>query len=139
MINYMNLIAWVFVASGQVTSVLSGEEILNVCMDGKHHKATPGPEAELFGTCSPWKDRSCCTNETAFLSHQDGEEGAYGFNYDHCGQKMSDKCRQRFNEDNCFYECSPNMGPWIVDVQSSYRNQKFEDVPLCMSECVDWW
>ncbi|XP_078485090.1 folate receptor gamma-like [Ciona intestinalis] len=132
------LVLLVHVLSHCIFSVHCGEEILSICMDGKHHKESPGPEAELFDTCSPWKTRSCCTNETAFLTHQDGENGAYNFNYNHCGV-MSEKCRRHFNEDSCFYECSPNMGPWIVDVESSYRNQKFEDVPLCRSECDDWW
>jgi len=38
----------------------------------------------------------------------------YGFNYNHCGpgKEMSDRCRKHFVQDLCFYECSPNVGPW---------------------------
>lgn len=65
--------------------------------------------------CTPWKKRSCCTHDTTRNAHH---SGLYNFNYDHCSQKknMSEECRRHFRQDLCFYECSPNIGPWIVQV-----------------------
>ena len=65
--------------------------------------------------CTPWKRRSCCTHNTTKNAHH---SGLYNFNYDHCSQKknMSEECKRHFLQDLCFYECSPNIGPWTVRV-----------------------
>jgi folate receptor len=42
----------------------------------------------------------------------------YGFNYNHCG-KMSEKCRIRFLQELCMYECDPYLEKWIVAVNFS--------------------
>ena len=64
--------------------------------------------------CSPWANRSCCTHGTTKDIHGESQP----FDFDHCIGKapMSEKCRRHFNQDYCFYECSPNVGPWIVGV-----------------------
>jgi folate receptor len=48
----------------------------------------------------------------------------HGFNYDHCG-KLSDKCRTRFLQDLCLYECDPYLSQWIVPekVQKKISNK----------------
>ncbi|CAK8680416.1 unnamed protein product [Clavelina lepadiformis] len=119
-------------------AVLADEEVLNMCLDAKYHKSEPGPENGLFAECSPWKDRSCCTNETAYWSHQSGPGALYDFNYNHCGT-LSEKCRRHFNHNNCFYECSPNVGAWIVEEPISHRNERFKNVPICESSCTAWY
>lgn len=113
----------------------------NICLDSDHHKEQPGPEAELFNVCSPWKGRSCCTKNTSYEAHTEGDDNTYGFVFSHCSskQQMSDKCKRHFIEDNCFYECSPNVGPWIVNEGNSYRDQRYRDVPLCSNTCLSWW
>ncbi|CAK8683590.1 unnamed protein product [Clavelina lepadiformis] len=111
-------------------------QVLDVCLDSKHHKHAPGPEDTLF-KCDSWKNHSCCTNYTAAKISQD-KSLLYGFNYSHCGN-MSQKCLNRFFDNHCFYECSPNVGPWIQSVNSSYRNERFKNVPLCRSQCSAWW
>jgi len=116
--------------------------VCNTCIDSGHHKSEPGPENSLFDVCSPWSGRSCCTTNTSYEAHQQGGDNTYGFNYDHCAdayRPMSERCRRHFVEDNCFYECSPNIGPWIVNEGNSYRNQRYKNVPLCLSECNAWW
>ena len=66
--------------------------------------------------CSPWKDHSCCTKEITDQLH--ANQTWYKMDYNHCpSQPMSDKCRSRFTQDLCFYECSPNVGPWLVKVR----------------------
>jgi len=69
----------------------------------------------LMFQCTPWKRRSCCTHNTTTNAHH---SGLYNFNYDHCSHKknMSEECRRHFIQDLCFYECSPNIGPWTVRV-----------------------
>ena len=65
--------------------------------------------------CTPWKDRSCCTKEITESLHINATW--YNFNWNHCPQPLSPKCKGRFQQDLCFYECSPNVGPWLVKVR----------------------
>lgn len=39
----------------------------------------------------------------------------YNFSLVHCGLMMPG-CQQHFLQAICFYECSPNLGPWIRQV-----------------------
>ncbi|CAH2225923.1 folate receptor beta [Pelobates cultripes] len=52
---------------------------------------------------------------------------------------MSPECKKHFIQDTCFYECSPNLGPWIQAVDSSWRKERILDVPLCQEDCEDWY
>lgn len=36
----------------------------------------------------------------------------YNFSLGHCGLMMPD-CQKHFVQAVCFYECSPNLGPWL--------------------------
>lgn len=114
------------------------DKLLNWCLDSKYHKREPGPEGELFKQCSPWKDRSCCTYNTTYTAHQ---SKMYNFNYDHCSDKknMSQTCRTHFIQELCFFECSPNIGPWVAKVTMKTRKERFYQVPLCRSDCETWF
>ncbi|XP_050686984.1 folate receptor gamma-like isoform X2 [Eriocheir sinensis] len=113
------------------------EELLNWCIKSDHHKARPGPESNLYKQCQPWKNRSCCTEELTRDIHHDNP---YNFNMNHCpGKTLSDKCRKRFIQDHCFYECSPNIGPWVVAENRSWRKERYYKVPLCASDCDVWF
>lgn len=114
----------------------SDKQVLNICMDGKHHLREPTDE-ELYGLCKPWGSNSCCTNDTAFHGQQPLSL-LYNLNLNHCGN-LSRKCLRRFYINHCFYECTSNVGPWLKPVKSSIRNQRFYHVPLCKSDCDLWW
>ena len=63
--------------------------------------------------CSPWAKRSCCTEATA---QGIGFDRAWlNFDWHHCGS-LSPECTQHFIKDLCFYECSPNVGPYLQPV-----------------------
>ncbi|XP_071453822.1 folate receptor beta-like isoform X2 [Hetaerina americana] len=114
-------------------------KMLNSCLDGMHHKTEPGPEGDLYKQCYPWRDRSCCKYNTTEAAHH---AGLYGFKLDHCtdSAKMSTDCRRHFVQDLCFYECSPNIGPWIVkDSGMKIRKERYFEVPLCQSDCEAWF
>ncbi|NXK69040.1 FOLR1 protein, partial [Sylvietta virens] len=113
------------------------EALLDVCMEGKHHKGRPGPEGRLYQQCSPWKDNACCTANTSSEAHKD-QSSLYNFNWNHCGV-MPAQCKRHFIQDMCFHECSPNLGPWIVQAESSWRRQRMLHVPLCREDCEQWW
>ncbi|XP_004683747.1 PREDICTED: folate receptor alpha [Condylura cristata] len=112
-------------------------DLLNVCMDAKHHKEKPGPEDKLHEQCSPWKDNACCSFNTSQEAHKDISY-LYNFNWDHCG-KMAPECKKHFIQDTCLYECSPNLGPWIHQVDQSWRKERILNVPLCKEDCEEWW
>lgn len=65
--------------------------------------------------CTPWKSRSCCTHNVSRKVHTGS---LYGFDWNHCSvvKNMSPKCQRHFIQDLCFYECEPNVGPWVVKV-----------------------
>uniref|UniRef100_A0A8C5P2B4 IZUMO1 receptor, JUNO n=1 Tax=Jaculus jaculus TaxID=51337 RepID=A0A8C5P2B4_JACJA len=93
----------------------AGDKPLNVCMSTKHHKAEPGPEEKLYVECSPWKDNACCTASTSWEAHLTVSP-LYNFSLIHCGL-LTPACHQHFIQAICFYECSPNLGPWIQPVR----------------------
>ena len=64
--------------------------------------------------CIPWKKNACCSAKVSQELHRD-TSSLYNFNWDHCG-KMEPACKRHFIQDNCLYECSPNLGPWIQEV-----------------------
>ncbi|XP_031456981.1 folate receptor alpha-like [Phasianus colchicus] len=116
---------------------LAQESLLNICMDAQHHKSSPGPEGLLYGQCALWKDNACCTANTSMEAHRD-QSYLYGFNWDHCGA-MAQRCKRHFIQDTCLYECSPNLGPWIDQSDSSWRRERILNVPLCREDCEQWW
>ncbi|KAF0289787.1 Folate receptor alpha [Amphibalanus amphitrite] len=129
------LLACVASARGQLTDNI--DDMLNWCLDGKHHKSRPGPEDKLHRFCSPWRERACCTANISRALHT---SSLHGFTYDHCpGRTMSAECRWYFQRDHCFYECSPNIGPWVTKVDMKIRNERFVDVPLCATHCTMWF
>nr|XP_008515823.1 PREDICTED: folate receptor alpha isoform X1 [Equus przewalskii]XP_008515824.1 PREDICTED: folate receptor alpha isoform X1 [Equus przewalskii]XP_008515825.1 PREDICTED: folate receptor alpha isoform X1 [Equus przewalskii]XP_023501582.1 folate receptor alpha isoform X1 [Equus caballus]XP_023501583.1 folate receptor alpha isoform X1 [Equus caballus]XP_023501584.1 folate receptor alpha isoform X1 [Equus caballus]XP_023501586.1 folate receptor alpha isoform X1 [Equus caballus] len=148
------LLVWV----AALRAALPRTDLLNVCMDAKHHKQKPGPEDTLHEQqlpcekcsslclqslekcllrCSPWKENSCCFLNTSQEAHKDISY-LYGFNWDHCGT-MEAVCKRHFIQDTCLYECSPNLGPWIQQVDQSWRKERILDVPLCKEDCQRWW
>ncbi|XP_041358180.1 folate receptor gamma-like isoform X2 [Gigantopelta aegis] len=86
--------------------------------------------------CAPWKNRSCCTRATSESIHL--SDTWLNFNWNHCGW-LSARCREQFIRDLCFYECSPNLGPWLVKVNMKIRSETQRNVPLCQSGCTNWW
>lgn len=62
---------------------------------------------------------------------------------DHCeaqtNTRMSDECRRHFMQDLCFYECEPNVKPWVVKVNRTFAKERIFKVPLCASDCESWW
>ncbi|KAF6333243.1 IZUMO1 receptor, JUNO [Rhinolophus ferrumequinum] len=129
---------------GTVTPIWAGDELLSVCMRAKHHKREPSPEDQLYEECMPWKDNACCTFNTSWEAHLDVSL-LYSFSLLHCGLMMPD-CQKHFIQAVCFYECSPNLGPWIQQVvrlswEVGLRGQeeRILDAPLCREDCEQWW
>jgi len=108
------------------------------CMKSKHHKGRPGKEDSLHDQCKGWEQYSCCTKESTIGAHN--EINHYNFNYNHCpGHKMSDKCREHFTQDLCFFDCDPYLKPWIVRVNRTFATERVFKVPICADECIPWW
>ncbi|XP_055338689.1 folate receptor beta-like [Paramacrobiotus metropolitanus] len=114
------------------------------CINARYQKTKPGPE-NLNGTvCSAWSGNSCCNATVAAsitnLSNNDSLTWL-NFRWDHCDKPLSAKCRSFFVQDLCFYECSPNMGPWIITdpKRRKSRVERFLDVPLCQTQCDQWY
>ncbi|PIK49839.1 putative folate receptor gamma [Apostichopus japonicus] len=113
------------------------DKYLNRCMAGISHKDFPGPEPNLHDQCAPWADRACCDPVTTFQFHT--HETWYNFDWNHCEKELSASCQRWMVQDLCFYECSPNVAPWLVEHRISIRDERFVGVPLCKSECDLWF
>ena len=122
----------------------TGDEYLNRCMSSKHHKKEPSTEVGVMKEhCKMHQSKSCCTWDTTEKIHtHEIYEGLFKMIIDQCPniKNMSTTCRSRFQRDFCFYQCSPNLGPWIIPVanKKSYNESIFR-VPLCASECDGWY
>ncbi|KAM6946389.1 folate receptor [Aplochiton taeniatus] len=113
------------------------QDKLNMCMNAKHQKEEPGPEGQLYLQCAPWRENACCKANTTEEAHADNSY-LYNFNWNHCGT-MSAACKKHFVQDTCFYECSPHLGPWIQQVDQTWRKERMVDVPICKEDCESWW
>jgi len=136
----MVLIQYLLILSFQVIigTIGQNDESIEHCIDAKYHKKRPAKEDSLHQQCEPWKQYSCCTEETAITAHE--MTNHYKFNYNHCPQKpMSDKCRKHFIQDLCFYECEPFVKPWVKKVNRSFARERIFKVPICSSDCDLWW
>ncbi|TPP66638.1 Folate receptor alpha [Fasciola gigantica] len=114
----------------------SVESYTNLCPLGPHHKNEPSAEPGLVDICHEWAERSCCTADTLKKS-QTGL--IYNFDHSHCNRTMSEKCEAMFLRDLCFYQCSPNLGPWIIRSERKVGTERMYAAPLCMSDCNEWW
>ncbi|CAH1776898.1 unnamed protein product [Owenia fusiformis] len=133
------LICFSTVTANRLSLLKNVDDFMNTCMDGQNHKLQPGPEELQFQTCFPWKDRACCSKDVTAEFQSPGVTKWLGFEWNHCGG-MTEKCRKHFIQDLCFYECSPNVGPWLVkDSDREWRKERMFEVPLCESECLTWW
>ncbi|KAM4702277.1 folate receptor alpha-like isoform 1-T2 [Discoglossus pictus] len=131
------MLRWCILALCALLAACANVNYMDICMDGKHQKTNPGPEDALHGQCTPWKVKSCCTANTSMGAHDD-QSYLYNFNWDHCGS-MTPQCKKHFIQDTCFYECSPNLGPWIQAVDSTWRKERILDAPLCKEDCETWY
>uniref|UniRef100_A0A8C4PN80 IZUMO1 receptor, JUNO n=1 Tax=Equus asinus asinus TaxID=83772 RepID=A0A8C4PN80_EQUAS len=120
-----------------VMPIWAGDKLLNVCMNTQHHKREPGPEDKLHKECIPWKDSACCTANTSWKAHLNVSL-LYNFSLVHCGLMMPG-CQRHFIQAVCFYECSPNLGPWIQQVGRWGQEERILDAPLCREDCEQWW
>ncbi|CAK6442804.1 unnamed protein product [Pipistrellus nathusii] len=111
-------------------------ELLNVCRNAKRHKEKPGWEDKLHEQCSPWKN--ACSSVNTSQEAPKKVSYPYRFTWDHCGP-MKPACKRHFTQDTCLHECSPNLGPWIQEVNQSWRKEQILNVPLCKEDCEVWW
>ncbi|KAI1293651.1 Folate receptor alpha [Halotydeus destructor] len=116
-------------------------ELLNWCLDSKHHKKQAGSEPLLTGECRPWRAHSCCSKDIADAAHF--AVNHYKFDVNHCahrtGRNMSASCRRFFTRDTCFFDCEPSLGPWVVKTNRTFARERMMNVPLCASECDSWY
>lgn len=131
------MLRWVVLTACVLAADRAASQYIDVCMDGKHQKTMPGPEDSLHVQCAPWKEKSCCTADVSEAAHKD-QSYLYNFDWNHCGA-MSPACKRHFIQDTCFYECSPNLGPWIQPADNSWRKERILDVPLCNEDCEAWY
>jgi hypothetical protein len=110
------------------------------CLESKTHKPKPTEESILYGEvtssiffqenqkiikrifnkisfcfkCKPWKNMACCNKTTSETIHLANTTWS-NFNYDHC-YRMSNRCKRRFLQELCFYECDPYLHRYVVGV-----------------------
>ncbi|KAI8498359.1 hypothetical protein Bbelb_235610 [Branchiostoma belcheri] len=92
----------------------------SVCHLRYLHKDTPGPEPDTFSECHPWKDHSCCTEDTVSSVQKLKESYGPEWHWDRCGP-LTPACERFFVQEACFYECEPNAGLFRKYPDSDYN------------------
>jgi len=126
----------------------------DTCHLDNFHKDAPGPEPDNFTACFPYKNDACC--EEKKVSSRDVMNEGYGkeWHWDRCGP-MSLECDQFFVQEQCFYECDPNLGlyrkfhssalplrPGTELHNASNENHnvwQIHAMPIKASYCDAWW
>lgn len=102
------------------------------CPIGQYTKATPSAESGMKA-CKEYSCDSCCSaNLTAQLA-QLPLQVVGGLNYSQCGGGLSAICSQYMSYIQCFYQCSPNLYPWLG------KDGRMYNLPLCGSFCDEWF
>ncbi|XP_013385040.1 folate receptor alpha-like [Lingula anatina] len=137
------IVCLAFLVLGQFVETearLSAEDYLNMCirLPNEYSKARPSPEPDV--ECIRYRDESCCKPNmtTSFLEdHQWMNMTDYG----HCPQKprLSPECERLTHDEMCFFACSPNSGPWIVRGKEYPYSDRYNQLPVCASQCDKWW
>jgi len=81
----------------------------DTCHLDMFHKDAPGPEPENFTACFPYKNQACCAQEKVATRDKMNEGYGKEWHWDRCGP-LSAECDQFFVQEQCFYECDPNLG-----------------------------
>merc|ERR1712146_554705 len=137
---------------GAITSTLNASDPslfqgydTNSCHLDYYHKASPSEEDDNFTECHPWKQSSCCYQQT--VSDVDTINEAYGaeYHWDRCGP-LSQACERFFVQEACFYECSPNIGLFrkyhpntFNSSNDSHNAWEVEGMPIKASYCNAWF
>ncbi|KAK3596055.1 hypothetical protein CHS0354_032584 [Potamilus streckersoni] len=103
------------------------------CIDGPWHKPRPSPEGKDYVECLAWKHNTCCYANLTRELLENEVLGLYNWTYDVCGN-ISDQCRRYILQEECFYQCEPNVVKWIAP-----SNDTFVNVPICASYCDAWF
>lgn len=86
--------------------------------------------------CKAYKDETCCTPETDREIRAGGERLVDGTRWDMCG-RLSPKCSKFHHLETCRYECSPDLGDYIVE--GKHGSDAFRKIPICASFCDAWY
>ncbi|XP_035670751.1 uncharacterized protein LOC118412152 [Branchiostoma floridae] len=106
------------------------------------HKEAPGPEPDNFTECYPWRDYSCCHQDTVQKIKE-----AYGreWHWERCGA-LSSACNRFFVQLACLYECEPNAGFYrkfpdhvYNDSDPNHNKWQMEGMPIRADYCDSWF
>lgn len=109
----------------------TGDCVNQVCPFGQYTKGNPSAEKDLK-TCKQYACNSCCTAEITEQLVKMPLQEVGGLNYTQCGA-LTPMCSQFISYSQCFYQCSPNLTPWL---DKSYR---FMNLPICAEYCDNWY
>ncbi|XP_019644824.1 PREDICTED: uncharacterized protein LOC109485581 [Branchiostoma belcheri] len=116
----------------------------SVCHLRYLHKDTPGPEPDTFSECHPWKDHSCCTEDTVSSVQKLKESYGPEWHWDRCGP-LTPACERFFVQEACFYECEPNAGLFRKYPDSDYNSSdpshnrwQMSGMPIWSDFCDAW-
>jgi len=117
----------------------------NSCHLDYYHKTVPSAEGDNFTECHPWKEKSCCYQNTVKDVKSINEAYGEKYHWDRCGP-LSQACERFFVQEACFYECSPNIGlfrrfhPGSFNASNSSHNPwEVEGMPIKASYCDAWF
>jgi len=106
----------------------------DACVGATYHLDAPSDVA-IEGVCSSFSGDSCCSATTAAIINDATNTTLYNFDYSHCGP-ISKQCEVFLQMEECFYECSPELAPWISE---GPFGPILVGVPICGNFCDEWF
>lgn len=114
-------------------------------LDSLHKDGPPSKNPGTMTECHPWDDRSCCythnVKDVAIINNLYGD----GYRWDRCG-KLSQACERFWVQEDCFYECDPNVGIFrkfptaTFDANNDDHNAwQIHKMPIKASYCKAWF
>eukprot|EP00730_Choanoeca_flexa_P018567 TRINITY_DN9033_c0_g1_i4.p1 TRINITY_DN9033_c0_g1~~TRINITY_DN9033_c0_g1_i4.p1 ORF type:complete len:306 (+),score=36.32 TRINITY_DN9033_c0_g1_i4:154-1071(+) len=109
------------------------------------HKTAPSPEPDSFTECHPWKDYSCCSQQTVETATKLKESYGPEYHWDRCGA-LTPACERFFVQEACFYECEPSAGffrrfpkPVFDPSNETHNAWELYQMPIRADYCNAWF
>jgi len=91
------------------TQYSSGLDKCYLKSSSTYQKPIPSPNNSSMTECIPFRENACCYESTVRSDHALNVEYGNSYKWNRCGP-ISPQCERFFVQEDCMYECDPNIG-----------------------------
>ncbi|CAK8681064.1 unnamed protein product [Clavelina lepadiformis] len=126
---------WLVNTQSRFTTPTTDRYTSPTCPKTNYGKDEPSKEENLYA-CKQYQCQSCCGENITMELAQVPLQQIGNVNMDQCSEKhhpLSGACSDEWTYIECFYQCSPNLFPWIGPLK------KLHNIPICAKFCDNWF